>query len=299
MNRPTFSVVIPNYNYGRFLKESIESVLHQTVKPVDIIVVDDGSSDNSLDVLAGFENKIKVIQQENSGVGVARNTGVENSTGDIIAFLDSDDIWRPNKLEKQLEVFMTDNEIGLVSCGMEEFDENGNIIGLYMDADEGWIADKMITFEANVVVSGSAIAIKREVFEEVEGFDKRRELHPSEDWELCYRIACVSKIAFVNELLVNYRNHGGNGHLQVPKTERAMMLAYKKIYKNAPAEKNKFKNVSYGNLHKMLAGSYFHVGQYGSFVRHTLKSLQNKPSNFAHFAAFPMRVLNRKKSNES
>jgi glycosyltransferase involved in cell wall biosynthesis len=295
MNQLAVSVVIPNYNYGRFLSEAVESVLAQTYPCHEIIVVDDGSTDESLEILAKYEGKVRVIEQKNCGVGIARNTGVENSTGDLIAFLDADDHWEKDKIERQIQQFLEDQEVGLVSCGMREFDRQGEILHHYLSDQKGWIAEKIVAFNVEIVVSGSAIVVRRDIFERAGGFDERKELHPSEDWEFFYRVASISKIAFVPELLVNYRNHGSNGHLKIPQMERAMFLAFKKIYTDAPAEIQKLKGKSYGNLYSVLAGCYFYAGNYTDFVRTTAKSLRYKPSQITRFLAFPLRFLQRRK----
>src|SRR4028119_1786662 len=126
----TVSVIIPNYNYGRFLSEAINSVLAQTCLNVEIIVVDDGSTDNSLEILAAYEKKgVKIIQQTNRGVGAARNAGADKSSGDLLAFLDADDIWLPQKLEKQIERLLSDKEFGFITCGVKEFNSLGDKIG--------------------------------------------------------------------------------------------------------------------------------------------------------------------------
>jgi glycosyltransferase involved in cell wall biosynthesis len=296
MRKPSVSVVIPNYNYGRFLPEAVESVLAQTYPCEEIIVVDDGSTDDSLEILKIYEERrgVKVIRQKNRGVGAARNAGARASTGDLIAFLDADDIWFPAKVEKQTSIFQGDEKIGLVSCAMQEFDTDGQIINYYQSNQEGWVSSSIVAFETELVVSGSAIMVRRFFFDEVNGFDERKELHPSEDWEFFYRISRVSKIGFSKEVLVHYRNHGDNGHLKVPRFERAMLLAYEKIFQNGDRDVLKLRRKSYGNLYKTLAGSYLHAGQYGEFLKNTVKSLFYTPENFPHFAAFPLRRLRKK-----
>ena len=292
------SVIIPNYNYGRFVGEAVESVLAQTYPCREITVVDDGSTDESLEVLARYEKahpgRVRVVRQQNRGVGLARNAGVEHSTGDLVGFLDADDYWTADKIEKQVARFLADEEVGMVSCGMEEFDAAGRVLHHYLSQEKGWMADKILAFNSRIVVGGSAVLVRRAIFEAVGGYDHRKELHPSEDWELGYRIARVCKIDYVPELLVRYRNHGGNGHLQSPRMERAMLLAYEKIYADALPDVRKLKNESYGNLYSVLAGSYFHAGAYADFLRTTALSLRHKPAKITRLLGFPVRFLQRR-----
>ena len=123
MRDPVVSVVIPTHNFGHFVAEAIGSVLNQTVAIAEIIVVDDGSTDDKNEVVGRFGEKVRYIVQANAGVCAARNRGVSLSRGSHIAFLDADDTWEPTKIEKQLVKFSEDAEIGLVHCGLREFDD--------------------------------------------------------------------------------------------------------------------------------------------------------------------------------
>ncbi len=105
MKRANVSVVIPTYNAASWIAETLESVLAQTVQPAEIIVVDDGSTDDTAVVLDPYQNRIRHICQDNAGVSAARNRAIEAANGEFIAFLDSDDIWHPQKLEYQMDVF--------------------------------------------------------------------------------------------------------------------------------------------------------------------------------------------------
>lgn len=295
--KPTVSVIIPNYNYGRFLSEAIESVLSQTYACSEIIVVDDGSTDDSLNVLAQYEKKgVKVIRQKNCGVGAARNAGAKASSGDFIAFFDADDIWLPHKIERQLELFQSDKEIGLTTVGVREFGKDGKTIAKYLNGQNGWCAEDLLIFRPVVIVPGTTAMIKREVFELVGGFDETKEMHPSEDWEFCYRVARNFKLAYLPEVLVEYRNHGDNGHLKIPRFERAMLLVYEKTFRDCSPEIQELKRQAYGNLHTILAGSYFQTRNYRQFIKHSLKSFWLTPQNIAYFAKFPFRKLKRNNS---
>ena len=114
MFKPSISVIIPTYNSAVFLPEALQSVLSQTFLPQDVIVVDDGSTDDTEDVLEPFRRHIHYIRQENQGPAVARNRGIAEAKGDLIAFLDADDVWVPEKLERQVNVLIENPRIGLV-----------------------------------------------------------------------------------------------------------------------------------------------------------------------------------------
>ena len=115
------SVIIPNHNYGRYLSQAIESVLTQSYKNIELIVVNNGSTDNSLDILRNYENRIRLIDQANLGQSGARNSGLANATGDLVAFLDADDFWESSKLVKQIALISESAQ--LVYCGIAPFND--------------------------------------------------------------------------------------------------------------------------------------------------------------------------------
>jgi glycosyltransferase involved in cell wall biosynthesis len=287
----SISVVIPTYNYGCFIAEAIESALSQTVAPTEVIVVDDGSTDDTEDIARSFGERVRYIKQENAGVCIARNRGVSRSTGDYIAFLDADDRWEPTKLEKQLEKFENDPEIGLVHCGMRHFDgKTGEILGLLVDGQEGWVADDLLLWEKPVVnVSGSVVMVTRKAFDAVNGFDARQKV--GEDWDFCYWVARKFKIGFIPEPLVNYRIHARAAHNNIREMERGMALFYEKAFADSDPKTLALKDRAYGNFHRILAGSYFQSGDYAAFVKHAAKSIRRRPGGIGYFLKFPIRRL--------
>jgi glycosyltransferase involved in cell wall biosynthesis len=286
---PRISVVIPTYNYGRFIARAIESVLGQTLVPAEIIVVDDGSADDTGAVVQGFGDRVRYVRQENRGVSEARNRGVAETAGELVAFLDADDTWEPTKLEKQVERFAADGEIGLVHCGMREFDsETGETLEMHLDGGEDDVAENLLMWDGPVVVGpGGTIMVSRKAFEEAGGFDSR--LKCGEDWDLCYRIARRYKVGFVPEPLVNYRIHGAAAHHNVENMELGMGMFYEKAFATDDPEVLKLKRRAYGNYHRVMAGSHLHAGRWGKFVEHSAKSLLNRPSNIGYFLAYPLR----------
>lgn len=293
MNYPLVSVIIPNYNYGRFISEAIDSVLAQTYRNIEIIVVDDGSNDETSEVLKIYNDKLKWVKQSNQGVANARNNGVGESRGKFIAFLDSDDIWFPEKIEKQIKIFLSDDEIGLVHCGFVDFDNNGNFFEEHLDGLEGWVALDMLRYQKKSILGGgSAVLVTKKAFDKVGGFDQS--VSPAEDWEFYYRVARHYKVGLIPEVLLKYRVHGNNNHLNIPRMERAILGAFDKAFCEKDAKLEAIRSSCYGKIHSVLAGSYFRAGKYKDFFRHTLKSLWFSPSTVTQFIGFPLRFVQRR-----
>lgn len=286
--KPLVSVIVPNYNYERYLREAIDSALAQTYPHIEIIVVDDGSQDNSREILKSYGDKIRTFVQQNAGVSAARNNGVKNCSGKYVAFLDADDVWLPQKIEKQVELFEREKDLGLVHVGVEEFDANGNTLKKRLEGMSGDVSQEFLLFERPVVLGGgSGLMLPREVFDEVGGFDLN--LQTSADWDLFYRVSRNYKLGFVPEVLLRYRMHGSNMHGNIERMEREMLYGFEKAFRENLSDLQSIKRKAYGNLHKTLAGSYFHAGKYGNFLRQSVKSLCMNPSNILYFVGFPVR----------
>jgi len=281
------SVIIPTYNYGRFIAEAIQSVLQQTHRPDEIVVVDDGSTDDTARVVAGFGDAVKYVRQENGGVCAARNKGVAESTGEIIAFMDADDTMEPESIAKQVALF-GDEHVGLVHCGLRLFDdESGETIELQLEGGEDGVADNLLLWEGASIAGPGAILVTREAFDSVDGFDTGMKV--GEDWDFCYRVARRFKVRFVPEPLVNYRSHATAAHRNVAEMERGMSRFYEKAFSTNDESVLKLKSRAYGNFHKVMAGSYFHAADYKNFARHAARSVFMRPGNLGHFLKFPVR----------
>ena len=292
----SISVIIPTYNYGRFIADAIHSLLAQTRLPDEIIVIDDGSTDDTAEVVEKFSDDVKYIRQENAGVSAARNRGVAKSSGDLIAFLDADDMLEPTALEKQVQKFR-DPTIGLVHCGMREFDSaTGATLRIRTDGGDAAIAENLLLWEGAVIAGpGGAVLVSRKAFDDAGGFDTR--INVGEDWDFCYRVARKFKVGFVPEPLVNYRIHSAGAHHNIREMERGMSLFYEKAFADPSVEH--LRGRAYGNFHKILAGSYFHSGEYGRFLLHSLKSIWMRPQNLKYFLAFPSRRFKTKSDSST
>lgn len=214
----TIDVIIPLYNCAQYIREAIDSVMSQTYAPERIIVIDDGSTDVSGEIVkkiiaAGTRVKLEYYHKKNGGLSSARNFGIEHSDAEFVAFLDSDDTWLPSKLEKQIKCFEAGNvNLGLVYCGYQVIDENSRFTDqhfvLKIDPEmKGEVFIKLL-HSNTISSSGSGVMIKRECFRTVGLFDET--LKASEDWDMWLRISEKYEIDYVNEVLVNIRRHSSN-----------------------------------------------------------------------------------------
>lgn len=166
------SVVIVNYNYARFLPEAVESVLAQNYDNCEILVVDDGSTDDSHSILKRYEQRVRLVFQENRGVSAARNRGIAESTAPLVAFLDSDDLWHPDKLVRQIERFH-DASVGMVYTGLCYVDVDGNALGTMLDGSRGQVLEDIALLRSpGVPASGSSAMVRRSVLDNVGPFDE-------------------------------------------------------------------------------------------------------------------------------
>jgi len=222
------SVVIPVYNRPDFVKEAIQSVLNQTYQNIELIVVNDGSTDDTIQVLNQFGNKIKVINQQNKGVSAARNSGIENSSGTWIAFLDSDDIWLPEKLANQIK-FFTNNPDSLICQTEEVWIKNGS--RLYPKKKHkkksGMIFEHCLPL---CIVSPSAVMIHKNLFDKIGTFDES--LPACEDYDLWLRVSCKYPIFLLDEPLIIKRGGHSDQLSQMIRLDRYRIKSIIKILKS-------------------------------------------------------------------
>jgi glycosyltransferase involved in cell wall biosynthesis len=201
------SITLTTFNGATrgYLGFAIESILNQTYKEFELLIVDDGSSDNTKEYCEKYlsDDRVKYIYQENKGLAGARNAGIENSQGKYICFLDDDDVWKKEKLQKQVEFFEQNQDAGMVYTNLELIDEVGNVIGYQRHKANGDIYKEL--FSENIVDAPSSCMIKKDVFDKVGSF--KEWMKSAEDYELWFRIAKEYKIYSINEPLVEYRVH--------------------------------------------------------------------------------------------
>lgn len=204
---PNVSIIIPTYNRYQFLLEAITSVFHQTYQDFEIIVVDDGSTDNTEDILCNFDDRVRYFKQKNSGSAVARNRGILNSKGNYIAFLDSDDLWYPQKLEKQIEVFQKYPNVGFV---FSDFSRGNSIqfpapIQGFFSSIEFTYGDLFPLLSQMNPIGTSSFMCRSEVVCYSGLMDHT--LRRAQDIDFWRRIASVTEAFFLREVLVHMREH--------------------------------------------------------------------------------------------
>ena len=234
-DRPTVSAVIPAYNAERFVGDAIESVLAQTVPVKECIVVDDGSTDGTAEIVRAFDAPVRLLQQENRGVSAARNRGARESRGALLGFLDADDRWFPTRLDQQLDRLQTSPRAEAVVCATEIVDERGVVLG-EIRPDPDVTAEALLLCRASVVSVSSNLLIRREAFDAVGGFDES--LSTSADWALTYRLVDRGTLETLDEPLVSYRLHGHNMSADVERFQRDMLSAYGAVFETAPNQRN-------------------------------------------------------------
>lgn len=213
MFTPIVSVVIPNHNYGEFISTAIESVFHQSIKEIEVFVVDNGSTDNSIEILETYKknHRFRLILQEDRGQANARNVGLSESQGKYIAFLDADDWWEPSKIEKQLRKIS--GQTSLVYCGINlHYCSKGDKFFTKVEIPK-FSGDVLKNFYVNpgesIVLAGeSTVLMTKALQSEVGLFDES--LNSSTGSDFFRRCAERSQIDFVGEPLVNYRIHDRN-----------------------------------------------------------------------------------------
>lgn len=199
---PRVSIVIPTYNRSAIVRRAIDSALAQSFTDLEILVVDDGSTDDTRAALAGYPERVRVIYQENGGPASARNHGMRLARGEYIGFLDSDDAYLPGNVEAHLRRFDERPEAGLVYCGIEILDRDGHPLKnvLPNPEDRGLVLERLIRYN---FITSSTVLMRRAAMEFAGPMSTR--LWFAEDWYYWLRVASRFPIEFVNEVLVRYQ----------------------------------------------------------------------------------------------
>jgi glycosyltransferase involved in cell wall biosynthesis len=230
---PTVSVIIPTYNYADYLPEAIESVLKQTFRDIEVILVDDGSTDNTPQIVQKYLTNplVHYVRKENGGQASAKNRGIIESTGEFIAFLDADDIWFSNKLELQLQLFGKNPHTGVVYSRRIYIDPSGKPLPtIQRKLHRGSILNKI--YITNFVCFSSSI-VRKNCFQRLGLFDEK--LRFSEDYDFWIRVASLYDFDFVDSPLVYYRTgHTSTQQSRDKEQVYAIILGIMRRYASRP-----------------------------------------------------------------
>ena len=247
---------MPVHNGSEYVAEAIQSILSQTRPPIECLVIDDGSTDGTGEVVRQFGRDVAYVRQDRSGASSARNQGAALAHGALVAFLDHDDVWLPTKLERQLETFAA-SRASIALCALDVVDERGTVRRTMRLRPRGDLITGMLTFDGTETVScSSAGLMRREELLKIGGFDPA--LSVSADWDLLFRMALAGAPAYVDEPLVRYRVHGSNMSNDIAAMERDMTYAFGKAFADPRLSLalRERKRHAYARLYRMLSGSY-------------------------------------------
>jgi glycosyltransferase involved in cell wall biosynthesis len=213
---PLVSILVPNYNYARYIGETIESALRQTYSKFEVIICDDGSKDNSCDVVETYlqkDSRIKLIRKSNGGVASALNAAYKEAKGEIICILDADDVWIESKLQETIDIFRANLKCGFAIHNVIQIDAQSNLIKsnpLYKDLADGWMGINALNNGGFVdgIPPASALSLRREITDHI--FPLNEEFVRNAD-SLVFRFApFVTEIGSTTKILSLFRIHGAN-----------------------------------------------------------------------------------------
>lgn len=300
------SVIIPAYNSATILSHAIDSVLQQTYQHTEIIIVDDGSKDNTKEILKPYlklhAGKIKYFYQENYGSSVARNNGIRLSNGDYIAFLDADDQWFKDKLERQLDFVKNNSQCHLVFSNARIINQDGNFLrnyikdcSIFKNANQMFLMLLMKNF-----IPFSSVMAKRDILHKVGLFDES--LRGCEDYDLVLKISKLVPLGFISDNLINYRISPGNKSSNIEFRHRMTLTVVKRFSIHDKQFLKKHRVIIYkrwSGCHYSLGYALYEKNKLRDANKEFLKSIRYYPFlNFKQYLLLVItlltpRVLNR------
>lgn len=296
---PLVSVIIPVYNAEKYIEETIRSVFTQTLQDFEIIVLNDGSTDASEAVIQKLQqedDRITYIPKSNSGVSDTRNIGISKTSGKYIAFLDADDIWKPENLEKKIKALSSSGKKWVFS-DVETFYEKDNLLFVERNDFKPYnIIDNLLLWES-VVVPGpcSNIVAERELIGDDIRFDTK--LSSPADRDICLQLAAKAEPLFLDEVLWLYRQHGQSMSNQNVKAIDEMKYLYRKADERKWFSSRKLRRKALSNVNLIMAGmSYFFPSQRMRIPGFLLKAFWYSPANVFRKKVAPVftRLFNKK-----
>ena len=284
--------MIPVHNGEAYVAEAIRSVLGQTRPVLECIVIDDGSTDATAETVRQFAG-VTYIRQEQAGVSAARNHGARVARGDLVAFLDHDDVWEPTKIERQAANF-GDPAAFLCMCGHTVIDADGAALETRRMGPVDRLLGGLLLFDGTPTLSCSSTGVaRRERLLAMGGFDEG--LSISADWDFLIRALLEGKVVYVDEPLVRYRVHGSNMSRKLGAMETDMRQVFDKAFAHPalPEDLRRRRREAYGRMYRMLAGSYRDAGELRPAARTFVAAVRHDPRVAVELVGRPRRRARR------
>jgi tetratricopeptide (TPR) repeat protein len=289
---PLVSVIIPTHNRSKLLRVAVESVLAQTYPNIEAIVVDDGSTDDTVVVMAQYAGRVTYLKQTNQDVAAARNAGIRAASGEYLTFLDDDDLILPTKIERQVQVLASRPIVGLVHCGYYHIDEAGNRVDKVVFLPEGEVLKELVC--RNFIWAGAPL-LRRQCIERVGPFDEEIPAI-SADWDMWLRIAQAGYLfACVQEPLGAYRIQRGSMLADVARLEQATVAIFDKVFArpaSLPADVVAVKNQAYGIWRLWIGWRYYAAGRWDDARRNLSEAFILHPQLLEDLAEFLQTLCN-------
>ena len=300
-NYPLVSVIIPAYNAEAFIRQTLDSVLAQTYQNIEVLVVDDGSQDQTAAIVESYSQKdsrVTLLKQANAGVAAARNLAIQSARGDYIAPIDADDIWYSQKLEKQVQCMLqSDPTVGLVYTWSVHIDEADRIIGEYTPdwityKPEGDIYPILVYF--NFLDNASTPLIRRACFEAVGDYNcelKAQNAQGCEDWDLYLRIAECYQFRVVQEFLVGYRQSIGSMASNCGSMAKSYHLVMQEVQHQHPEIPAVIYRWSNSFFYQYLLGKSYKSGDHWGTLRWLKKAVGQDLNLLLRPGLYPMLIV--------
>ena len=289
---PEVSVIIPAHNAAQYLPEAVDSVLGQTFNDFEILIIDDGSTDNTEEVLRRYHSKVRYFSQQNSGVAVTRNRGIERAQGRYIAFLDADDTWMPHKLERQMAAMAEHKDYRICYSAFTVTGPDLAPISVSRSRRQSHALEDLL-LQGNVVATPTTVMGERALFVEAGGFDPA--LSQCADWDMWVRLAALTDFLYIDEPLACYRQHSSNMSRNAPLLEQDSFRVLEKGFAmdGVREQLRARRRFALARNYMVVAGTHFHAGNYRDFARCAARSVMMDFRQTAYLMNFPVRRLAR------
>ncbi|HSE36866.1 MAG TPA: glycosyltransferase [Blastocatellia bacterium] len=287
---PEVSVIIPTYNSANYVIDAVDSVLNQSFDDLEVLVIDDGSTDETESLLSRYSEPVRYIRQQNGGVAVARNRGISESRGRYVAFLDADDTWLPDKLAVQIGALRAHTGHRFCYTAFTLVASDLSPLGIVGSKRQGRALEDLL-LRGNVVGSICTVLCERSLFEKAGVFDPA--LSQCADWDMWVRLAAMTEFLYLDRPTVTYRQHGSNMSRNAPLLERDSVRVLEKGFAMPEVSSSLRANrrSALARNYMVLAGTYFHARFYGDFLRCAARSVSMDFRQLGYLVGFPLRRI--------